>query len=133
MTAATRPTSEHTVETMGTVEALRWTFANLPADVANALTAQRDAVAARIANAEDLEELRDAERFFRLVVDLWHSIGYGYKAPEMRARLVRRAAELAAEERAFVAGETDRRRLSGSTYRNAAARADALDAYAAQL
>lgn len=84
-------TSEHTARPATPPEV----FAALPADVLNAVTAQRDELAAQIENAEDLRDLKAAEKSFRLVRDLWHALGYGYKVAEARDRLIGKARRLA--------------------------------------
>lgn len=121
----TRDTSEHT--TRDTTASER--FAALPADAVNALCDQCSDISALIAQADDVEGLKAAERVFRLVLPLWHAIGYGYKAPEVRARFARRAAALAAEERDFAAGERKGTRLRNKSLTHA----DNLDKFAADL
>lgn len=121
----TRETSEHTTRETTASEK----FAALSADAVNALCDQCSDITVLIAQAEDVEGLMAAERVFRLVLPLWHAVGYGYKAPEVRARLVRRAAAMAAEERDFAAGERKGTRLRNKSLTHA----DNLDRFAANL
>lgn len=125
-TTATVTTSEHTCREADATER----FAALPPAVVNALVEQRDTVVWDIAHAADLEELRAAVLSFRLVGILWHQLGYGYKAAEIRGRILTRAAELANSERIDAAGMSCRaRRQKEAAY----LRADALEKFAASL
>lgn len=119
-------TSEHTNEFRGYMP----TVGDLSADVQNALVEQRNDVTAAIARATTLAELRDAEARLRLVANLWHALGYGYKTVSVRQWIVRRARELAHEERQEGAALPARQYAKRNDH---ATRAALLDAYANDL
>jgi hypothetical protein len=125
---AANPTSEHTVETRETTAAER--FAANSADVLNAVTWQKNDLSAQIENSEDLRDLKAAEKSFRLVRDLWHAVGYGYKVAEMRDRLIGKARRLAADCREL-ARMTPARQYA--TRNRLAGEATHLEAYANDL
>lgn len=97
---ATIPTSEHTAREATSSER----FASLPADVVNALAEQRNDIMAAIGNAVTVADIRAAEKLLRLVSHLWHTVGYGYKVVDVRARLILRCREMAQGERRYAAG-----------------------------
>ncbi len=59
--------------------------------IANACVEQRDDIVTMIAAAEDAESLYAVERILRFASNLWHAVGYGYKASELRLRIKARA------------------------------------------
>ncbi len=76
---------------------------NNSADTINAILGQRDSLATMIEASADGDELAKAESMVRFVADLWLSLGYGYKVDEMRARVVRKAKQLKADEEYYLA------------------------------
>jgi len=73
-------------------------------DVLNALMAQNDALASRIQEAEDADDLLRTNLAVSFVADLWTALGYGYKLIELRKRVSKRASDLAEQEETYIAG-----------------------------
>ncbi len=57
------------------------------ADLKNALVAQKDALLAEIAKANDADEIAAARRLLGYFTATWTVVGYGYKAVECLHRL----------------------------------------------
>lgn len=58
-----------------------------PADMLNALMEQKNDICSRIACANEVEELEQAEWLIRFVASAWSAAGYGYKLREVKGYL----------------------------------------------
>jgi hypothetical protein len=78
--------------------------ADRSADLDNALVRQKDTLLAAVDLAASAAGLTRAAGLLDFAAPLWQAAGYGYKVPEVAARLRRRAADLATAERLAAAG-----------------------------
>jgi hypothetical protein len=84
----------------------------------NALVGQKNDIVSRINRAEDYADLDKAASLLFFARPVWEACGYGYKAGEVRDRIRTRAAELAAEEREYLAGVRKNCRTRGHSETN---------------
>jgi hypothetical protein len=88
------------------------------ATLANAITGQKDDILTAIGRATDAAELERSDQMIRFVAEVWQASGYGYKLAELRQRVLDRAKELIAVERAYLAGCRKNDRTRAGTLAN---------------